>query len=121
MLNCTRTHILSLYFIFTCQCNVSLVGQWIDEAKSKLKNPGLIYCYYGSNRTRDPRILAKNAIVVTTYAVLASDKYTHARKSNDANYCPPCEQIFWWRVIADESHTLRDTNTNNYRSLVSLR
>jgi SNF2 family DNA or RNA helicase len=24
-------------------CHVSLVGQWIEEAKSKLKDPGLIY------------------------------------------------------------------------------
>jgi hypothetical protein len=24
-------------------CNVSLVGQWIDEAKAKLVDPGLVY------------------------------------------------------------------------------
>jgi hypothetical protein len=45
-------------------CNVSLVGQWISEAKSKLKDPGLVYSYHGHGRKRDPNILAANAIVV---------------------------------------------------------
>mmetsp|Transcript_8692 Transcript_8692/g.15747 ORF Transcript_8692/g.15747 Transcript_8692/m.15747 type:complete len:133 (-) Transcript_8692:2884-3282(-) len=33
-------------------CPVSLVGQWIEEAKSKLKDPGLMYPYHGQNRKR---------------------------------------------------------------------
>ncbi len=82
-------------------CNVSLVGQWIDEAKSKLKDPGLVYSYHGSSRKRDPMILAKNAVVVTTYATLASDANFHANKSTDPNYCAPCEQVRWWRIICD--------------------
>jgi len=47
-------------------CHVSLVGQWIEEARSKLKDPGLLYSYHGSGRKRDPFKLARNAIVVTT-------------------------------------------------------
>merc|ERR1712127_378954 len=96
------------------------MGQWVDEAKSKLKNPGMVYSYYGSNRTRDATILSKNAIVVTTYAVLASDAGHHAKKSTDPNYCPPCEQIRWWRIICDESHSLRSTGSNSFRALAKL-
>lgn len=70
-------------------CNVSLVGQWIEEAKSKLSDPGLVYSYHGGNRKRDPKILSKNAIVVTTYETLASDCFFHAGKSGSASYCPP--------------------------------
>ena len=55
-------------------CPVSLVGQWIEEAKNKLTNPGLVYPYHGQNRKRDANILAKKNIVVTTYQVLSSDK-----------------------------------------------
>ena len=55
-------------------CPVSLVGQWIEEAKNKLTNPGLVYPYHGQNRKRDASILAKKNIVVTTYQVLSSDK-----------------------------------------------
>ncbi|KAL3900512.1 MAG: hypothetical protein SGARI_006228, partial [Bacillariaceae sp.] len=40
-------------------CPVSLVGQWIEEAKSRLKNPGLIYPYHGQNRKRDAKKLAE--------------------------------------------------------------
>ena len=101
-------------------CPVSLVGQWIDEAKSKLKDPGLIYPYHGQSRKRDANILAKNAIVVTTYQVLASDAVYHKKKSNDAFYCPPLEQIRWWRIVCDEGHSLRQANTQRNHSISSL-
>ena len=101
-------------------CNVSLVGQWIDEAKSKLKNPGLVYSYHGGNRKRCPMTLANNAIVVTTYATLASDSNYWRNKTKDRNYCPPCEQIWWWRIICDESHALKDQNTHHFRALNSI-
>jgi hypothetical protein len=74
-------------------CPVSLVGQWINEARSKLDDPGLVYPYHGQNRKRDASTLSKNSIVVTTYAVLSSDAYYHADKSNDDDYCPPLEQV----------------------------
>jgi len=51
-------------------CNVSLVGQWISEAKSILKDSGMVYSYHGSSRKRDPLKLAQAAIVVTTYETL---------------------------------------------------
>ena len=65
-------------------------------------------------------ILAENAVVVTTYAVLASDANHHAKKSKDPDYCAPCEQVRWWRIICDESHSIRDTNTANYKALSRL-
>lgn len=69
-------------------CNVSLVGQWIDEAKSKLKNPGLVYPYHGGNRKRCAKLLSQNAIVVTTYATLSSDDHYLRKKSTDpSTYC----------------------------------
>ncbi len=87
-------------------CNVSLVGQWIDEAKSKLKDPGLVYSYHGPGRTRDASKLAQKSVVVTTYAILASDVFHHSQKSNDSNYCAPCEQVRWWRIICDGKNSL---------------
>lgn len=101
-------------------CNVSLVGQWIDEAKSKLKNPGLVYSYHGSNRKRNAFVLAQNAIVVTTYAVLQSDAFFHSKKSGKSDYCAPCEQVRWWRIICDESHSIRDSNTKNFKAIERL-
>lgn len=98
---------------------MSLVGQWIEEAKSKLSDPGLVYPYHGQSRKRDASILAKNAIVVTTYQVLASDATYHAKKAGD-DYCPPLEQVRWWRIICDEGHSLRDGQTSRARAAGAL-
>lgn len=105
----------------TCQCNVSLVGQWVEEAKSKLKDPGLVYAYYGSKRVRDPIVLSSNAIVVTTYETLTSDNHYHRNKSsNPAKYVSPCEKVRWWRIICDEGHVMRSNSnkTENVQRLI---
>lgn len=99
---------------------VSLVGQWIEEAKSKLTNPGLVYPYHGQNRKRDANILSKNAIVVTTFQVLASDKTYHAKKASSDDYCAPLEQVRWWRIIFDEGHCLREAQTTKYKACAEL-
>jgi SWI/SNF-related matrix-associated actin-dependent regulator of chromatin subfamily A3 len=99
---------------------VSLVGQWIDEAKSKLKDPGLVYTYHGNGRKRDPLVLAMNSIVVTTYETLASDATYHRNKSKEDQYCPPCEQVRWWRIICDESHVLRYSNNSKSNAVMNL-
>ena len=104
-------------------CPVSLVGQWIAEAMSKLKQPGLVYAYHGNGRTRNPLILANQSIVVTTYAVLASDSSYHvkqASKRGETKYIPPCEQIRWWRIILDESHSIRTPGTYQSEAVMSL-
>jgi hypothetical protein len=100
-------------------CHVSLVGQWIDEAKSKLSDPGLVYPYHGQSRKRDAKTLAKNAIVVTTYQTLASDATYHANKGG-ADYCAPCEQVRWWRIVCDESHSLRQASTKKSQACMQL-
>lgn len=101
------------------QCPVSLVGQWIEEAKSKLKDPGIVYPYHGQARKRDPNILASHSIVVTTYQIIASDKSHHAKKAG-AGYCPPLEQVRWWRIICDEGHSLRQAQTQRSKAVLSL-
>lgn len=93
------------------KCPVSLVGQWIDEAKSKLRDPALVYAYHGSKRTKDPHVLAQNAIIVTTYQTLGSDLRMYLKKSqdNDSLPFPAVLRVRWWRVIFDESHCIKST------------
>jgi SNF2 family DNA or RNA helicase len=74
---------------------------------------------HGANRIRDSKVLAQNAIVVTTYATLSSDSNYHAKKAG-ADFCPPCEQIRWWRIICDESHALKDGNTQTSKAIRSI-
>ncbi len=81
---------------------MSLAGQWIEEAKSKLKDPGLVCFYHGGGRNHNTKTLAANSIVVTTYETLASDGTYHANRSGlGAEYAAPCEQVRWWRIICD--------------------
>jgi SNF2 family DNA or RNA helicase len=87
-----------------------VVGQWIEEAKRRLKDPGLVYAYHGPKRQQDATILAQYSIVVTTYQTLAKERTYHTKKAAKQgvrDYCPPCNQIRWWRIICDESHTLK--------------
>ena len=52
-------------------CAVSLAGQWLEEAKSKLDGSLKLYMYHGSSRKRDTHYLATTFdLVVTTYQVL---------------------------------------------------
>lgn len=101
-------------------CTKTLVGQWVAEAKAKIKNPGMVYTYYGQGRNRDPVALSQAAIVVTTYETLASDATFHARKSNDPDYIAPCEAIRWWRVFADEGHQCRYSNNGKSLALMKI-
>lgn len=52
-------------------CAVSLVGQWMEEAKSKLSGSLRIYQYHGQGRNKDAQKLATDYdLVVTTYQVI---------------------------------------------------
>lgn len=57
--------------------------------------------------------------MVTTYQVLASDATYHKKKSGEG-YCAPLEQVRWWRIIADEGHSLREGNTQRNHAVQAL-
>jgi SWI/SNF-related matrix-associated actin-dependent regulator of chromatin subfamily A3 len=84
-----------------------------------LKDPGLVYLYHGQSRKREAALLAKNSIVVTTYQVLASNATYYAKKAGD-DYCAPCEQVRWWRIICDKSHSLRKANPKKSAAVMNL-
>ena len=92
-------------------CPVSLVGQWIEKAKSKQEDPSIVYSHHGQNHKRDANIPAKHAIVVATCQVVASDNTCHRTKSQDENYCLSLEQIQCWRIVCDEGHLLQEAKT----------
>ena len=90
-------------------CAVSLVGQWIDEAKSKLdEDSGLrILMYHGQQRTKNPKKIAEDYdLVVTTYQTLAADR----SRTN------PLGQIEFYRLVCDESHMTKSYNTGQSKA-----
>ncbi|CAM6129371.1 unnamed protein product [Calypogeia fissa] len=106
-------------------CPVSIVGQWANEVKSKLAANLSIYMYHGSKRIRDPKKLAKYDIVITTYATLGSDfsKATQATRhgSSFAEQFCPLLTVSWWRVVLDESHTVKDPAPLHSRACAKLK
>jgi hypothetical protein len=100
-------------------CPVSLVSQWYDEAIDKTKDGTLkVYQYYCGKRITDPAILRDNDIVITTYQVLVSDMNARSgfakaeiAKKGRANYVPPLAKLGFWRIILDESHSIKEANT----------
>lgn len=89
---------------------VSLVGQWVSEARSKLSNQSLkVQEYHGGNRPRSVALLAGQDVVVTTYETLVSDMQGRSKKvKGDAN---PLARVKWWRIVLDESHAVKDLSS----------
>ncbi|XP_039139181.1 DNA repair protein RAD5B [Dioscorea cayenensis subsp. rotundata] len=96
-------------------CPMALLGQWKDELETHSK-PGSIsvFVHYGGDRTNDPKIVADNDVVLTTYGVLAV-----------AYKCDPGKvsifhQIEWYRVVLDEAHTIKSSKTRVAQSAFAL-
>ena len=98
-------------------CAVSLVGQWIDEARSKLDSAGgmRVHMYHGQKRIRDPARLANEFdLVVTTYQTIAAD-----RGKFGLNH--PTAHIEWYRVVLDEAHMAKSATTAQSKACHELR
>ncbi|KAJ6669426.1 hypothetical protein lerEdw1_008235 [Lerista edwardsae] len=95
-------------------CPLSVLSNWMDQFEQHVDaGVGLnIYVYYGSERNKDPAILSKQDVVLTTYNVLASDY--GARGSS------PLHKLKWLRVVLDEGHTIRNPNAQQTKAVLDL-
>ena len=93
-----------------------LVNQWAREIADKVAPPyGANVCvHHGASRVRKSAELAAFDFVVTTYDVL---RVEHAA----ANGGGACFGLRWWRVILDESHTIRNSATAVSKACCALR
>uniref|UniRef100_A0A914ZAY7 Transcription termination factor 2 n=1 Tax=Panagrolaimus superbus TaxID=310955 RepID=A0A914ZAY7_9BILA len=115
----------------------SVIYQWEKEIKDRVK-PGTlkVYVFHGPRRERDPKILAKNDIVITTYNTISSelgedkdligqesdedgtedkwyskDKSGNKKKISKRNTKSVLTQIGWERIILDEAHNIKNRNS----------
>ncbi|KAF6118993.1 helicase like transcription factor [Phyllostomus discolor] len=70
------------------------------------------YVYYGPDRIRDPALLSKQDIVLTTYNILTHD---YGMKGDS-----PLHNIRWLRVILDEGHAIRNPNAQQTKAVLYL-
>ena len=102
-------------------CAVSLVGQWIEEAKQKTAGSLRIHMYHGPNRIRDAKRLANDFdLVVTTYATLSYDCGTKRSAAGFSTANTPLHNIQWHRLVLDESHTCKNPVVGHTKACVAL-
>ncbi|XP_006895634.1 PREDICTED: helicase-like transcription factor [Elephantulus edwardii] len=95
-------------------CPLSVLSNWIDQFGQHIKSEVHLnfYVYYGSDRVRDPALLSKQDIVLTTYNILTHDYGTKGDS--------PLHSIKWLRVILDEGHAIRNPNAQQTKAVLDL-
>lgn len=95
------------------------MGQWVDEARSKLADRSIKICeYHGGSRPRDIKLLSRNDVVVTTYETLVSDFQGRSKKvKGEPN---PLACIKWWRVVLDESHAVKGDTSKQLKAVLGI-
>ncbi|XP_012638282.1 helicase-like transcription factor isoform X2 [Microcebus murinus] len=95
-------------------CPLSVLSNWIDQFGQHIKSDVHLnfYVYYGPDRIRDPALLSKQDIVLTTYNILTHD---YGTKGNS-----PLHSIRWLRVILDEGHAIRNPNAQQTKAVLDL-
>ncbi|XP_060189050.1 DNA repair protein RAD5B [Lycium barbarum] len=95
-------------------CPMALLGQWKDELEAHSK-PGSIsvFVHYGGDRSNDPRVIAEQDVVLTTYGVLSATY--KADKENSIFH-----NVDWYRVVLDEAHTIKSWKTLGAQAAFTL-
>ncbi|KAI9000358.1 SNF2 family N-terminal domain-containing protein [Hyaloraphidium curvatum] len=88
----------------------ALAPQWAREVKSKTRPGALsVLVYHGPVRPRDPRVLERYDVVITTYSTLEAERRSHA--GSDAEAERELGTLFrarWLRVVLDEAHLIKN-------------
>ncbi|KAK6793212.1 hypothetical protein RDI58_006665 [Solanum bulbocastanum] len=95
-------------------CPMALLGQWKDELEAHSK-PGSVsvFVHYGGDRSNDPREIAEQDVVLTTYGVLSATYKANNEKSIFHN-------VDWYRVVLDEAHTIKSWKTLGAQAAFTL-
>jgi SNF2 family DNA or RNA helicase len=96
-------------------CPTSCVNQWHKEVTSKTRSGALsVKIHYGNTRAKKAEQLCHYDVVITTYGVVANESPAEPAKWG------PTKLVKWFRVILDEAHNVRNTNTKSFKSCFAL-
>ncbi|NWU65379.1 HLTF factor, partial [Pterocles burchelli] len=95
-------------------CPLSVLSNWMDQFEQHIHQDFHvnIYVYYGSDRSKDPSVLSKQDIVLTTYNILATDYGVRGDS--------PLHKVEWLRIVLDEGHTIRNPNAQQTKAALNL-
>lgn len=91
-------------------CPMTLISQWCEEFKEKLRHNTLkVAMYYGNSRRGDTNQMIRQAdVVVTSYGVLVSEMRSNGMASD-------LFHLKWRRIILDEAHVIKNPATEAAR------
>lgn len=90
---------------------LALVHQWANEIKSKAPRLKVVI-HHGPGRSKhDVDSFRAADVVVTTFQVVSTEHASNGRLF----------QQEWWRIIADEAHTIKNTKTKASQACCALR
>jgi SNF2 family DNA or RNA helicase len=98
---------------------LALIKQWEGEILDKIeKTHRLRVCvYHGTNRAKTATSLGDYDVVITTYGTLTSESGTAAA---DKAKKSGIFSVYWYRVILDEAHTIKNRNAKATQAAYSL-
>lgn len=92
-------------------CPASLINQWEGEVTNRLRRNQLnVVVHHGLKRDVRPKYLARNDIVITTYAIVAREHADRAALFG----------IRWARIILDEAHVIRNHKSKQSEACTKL-
>lgn len=97
---------------------LALIKQWESEIQAKVEDSHeLRVCvYHGTSRAKSADDLEKYDVVITTYGTLSSE-YGAVDKSNKKS---GLFSVYWYRIILDEAHTIKNRNAKATQSACAL-
>jgi hypothetical protein len=97
-------------------CPVSVISNWVEQFDDHLHENYHIalYTYYGQSRIRNPKILEKYDVVITTYSTLTSDNKSNSKIN-------PLKRVNWFRLVLDEGHMIRNPSAQQTKAVLELK
>ncbi|XP_064455815.1 transcription termination factor 2-like isoform X2 [Ornithodoros turicata] len=99
-------------------CPLSLLHQWVGEAKTHLSATWSVHVYHGKGRGVRHDELVGHDLVVTTYDTVSSE---WARATAAGRGLAPLFCVHWERIVLDEAHCIRNPNTKRAKAACALR
>lgn len=99
---------------------VAVLLQWKDEIAKHCGNNVLVYEFHSNSKNRRKKNLKQYQIVLITYSTLGNEFKQYFNRPPNSEDKFLFDQEFQ-RVILDEAHNIRGTNTLQFKAVMALK